>query len=222
MTRKLNADYLRRIMQQDDLCEAESLLFVSTAFGVEISHPHHHEEEVIDFGNGRILIKSKNYFGWTKPGKLYCGKCWRPLIGIPRDILIGNFCRWCRLELYDSSDDYFDMQGFGVYRGKVDAITAMAVRQFTLLIQGNEQLTARGMVDGYDKDHIFSVREGFELDIPPEIIAAPPNIRAITRRDNLSKGRRSDLTPVELLAAYKEFIAANPSWELLVAACDYV
>lgn len=44
----------------------------------------------------------------------------------------------------------------------------------------------------YDLDHIISVWDGFNYDVPAELIAAIENLRIITHRENTVKGRKSE------------------------------
>ena len=51
---------------------------------------------------------------------------------------------------------------------------------------------------GVSRDHRYSVREGFENNIPPEIIKHPANCQLMKHTDNISKNRNSDITIEEL------------------------
>lgn len=54
-------------------------------------------------------------------------------------------------------------------------------------------------------DHIFSVKQGFLLDVEPEIIASPVNLRIISRSQNCSKQDRCDITLEKLCNEYKKW-----------------
>lgn len=58
---------------------------------------------------------------------------------------------------------------------------------------------------GISRDHIFSVREGFEMGIDPKIISHPANCRLMIHSDNISKNRKSDITYEELLERIIDF-----------------
>lgn len=53
-------------------------------------------------------------------------------------------------------------------------------------------------LNGVSRDHIVSVRYGYDNDIPPEVIAHPANCRLIRQSENASKNARCDLTIDEL------------------------
>ena len=64
----------------------------------------------------------------------------------------------------------------------------------------------RGRVKGtYQLDHIISKVEGFKLNIVPDIIAHPANLRMLTMEDNISKGVRSHYTLEQLLKIIEKF-----------------
>ena len=58
---------------------------------------------------------------------------------------------------------------------------------------------------GVSRDHMFSVREGFELCINPEIISHPANCRLMIHTDNISKNKKSIITIEDLLDRIKKF-----------------
>lgn len=53
---------------------------------------------------------------------------------------------------------------------------------------------------GISRDHIVSVRYGFDNNIPPEILGHPANCRLITHSENSSKHAKCDMTVGELSA----------------------
>lgn len=53
--------------------------------------------------------------------------------------------------------------------------------------------------DAYHIDHKFSIREGFEENIPPEIIGSLKNLEMIPGRKNCSKNSKCSITKEELL-----------------------
>ena len=75
------------------------------------------------------------------------------------------------------------------------------------------------MREGYHKDHIYSVRDSFESDISPIVISAPPNLRMIDGKPNLSKGRKSGCDLKETLARYAAFLQANAEWPDAAEQC---
>lgn len=60
-------------------------------------------------------------------------------------------------------------------------------------------------LEGVSRDHMLSVREGFELGIDPKIISHPANCRLMKHTDNISKNRKSIITLEELLEKINEF-----------------
>jgi len=54
-------------------------------------------------------------------------------------------------------------------------------------------------LDGVSRDHMVSVRTGFELGIDPEIIKHPANCAIMPHRQNQSKRAKSSITIQELL-----------------------
>jgi hypothetical protein len=53
-------------------------------------------------------------------------------------------------------------------------------------------------LNGVSRDHIVSVRYGFENSIPPEIISHPANCQLMRHRDNSSKHSKCGMTIEEL------------------------
>jgi len=60
-------------------------------------------------------------------------------------------------------------------------------------------------LDGVSRDHIFSVREGFEKGIDPKIISHPANCRLMIHTENISKNKKSFITIEELLDRIEKF-----------------
>jgi len=60
-------------------------------------------------------------------------------------------------------------------------------------------------LDGVSRDHLLSVREGFEIGIDPKLIAHPANCRLIKHTDNISKNKKSIITYNGLLERIEVF-----------------
>lgn len=60
-------------------------------------------------------------------------------------------------------------------------------------------------LNGVSKDHMVSVRSGFELGIDPEIIKHPANCKLMLHRDNQRKGLKSSISVQELLEKIKNW-----------------
>lgn len=58
---------------------------------------------------------------------------------------------------------------------------------------------------GVSRDHMYSVRQGFEDNISAEHIAHPANCKLMIHTDNISKNKKSSLTYDELLERIKEW-----------------
>lgn len=54
-------------------------------------------------------------------------------------------------------------------------------------------------LNGVSRDHMYSVREGFDNDIDPKILAHPANCKLMRHNDNVSKSSSSSITLDELL-----------------------
>lgn len=60
-------------------------------------------------------------------------------------------------------------------------------------------------LDGVSRDHMLSVKEGFELGISPSIISHPANCRLMKHTDNISKNKKSIINYSELLERIEKF-----------------
>jgi hypothetical protein len=58
---------------------------------------------------------------------------------------------------------------------------------------------------GISRDHMLSVREGFEMKIDPKIISHPANCRLMIHNENISKNKRSIISLEELLERIRIF-----------------
>ena len=58
---------------------------------------------------------------------------------------------------------------------------------------------------GVSRDHMFSIREGFEMNIDPKILSHPANCQLLIHSKNISKHRKSSITLEELLTKIEEF-----------------
>jgi len=60
-------------------------------------------------------------------------------------------------------------------------------------------------LSGVSRDHMFSVREGFEKEIDPYLISHPANCELMIHNYNISKNKKSSITIDDLLNKIKEF-----------------
>lgn len=58
---------------------------------------------------------------------------------------------------------------------------------------------------GVSRDHMFSVREGFNFGIDPHLIAHPANCRLMVHNDNISKNSKCSISYDELLERINKF-----------------
>jgi hypothetical protein len=60
-------------------------------------------------------------------------------------------------------------------------------------------------LNGVSKDHMLSVKDGFEMGINPEIIKHPANCKLVLHKENQRKHRRSSITFEELKERIKHW-----------------
>ena len=58
---------------------------------------------------------------------------------------------------------------------------------------------------GVSRDHMFSVKDGFEMNIDPKILSHPANCKLLIHSKNISKHRNSSIALEELLKRIEEF-----------------
>ena len=58
---------------------------------------------------------------------------------------------------------------------------------------------------GVSRDHMLSVRDGFNKGINPKLLAHPANCRLMIHNENISKNKKSILTENELLIRIEEW-----------------
>lgn len=58
---------------------------------------------------------------------------------------------------------------------------------------------------GVSRDHIVSVKYGFENNIDPQLLAHPANCRLLRHNENVSKGSKCDMSIDELLVRIKKW-----------------
>jgi hypothetical protein len=90
------------------------------------------------------------------------------------------------------------------YKNKVSNLTN---RQDLSFLENYEKrgVFTRDNQEVYHVDHVVSVSEGFRMNVPPEIIASPPNLRCIPASDNMEKNHRSDMSVDQLYEAYEKW-----------------
>lgn len=58
---------------------------------------------------------------------------------------------------------------------------------------------------GVSRDHMLSVKEGFELGIDPKLLAHPANCKLMIHNENISKHKTSSITLIELIQRIETF-----------------
>jgi len=61
---------------------------------------------------------------------------------------------------------------------------------------------------GVSRDHMFSIKEGFENNVDPKLLSHPANCKLMQHNDNISKNKNSSITIEELIERINK-------WELL-------
>jgi len=67
-----------------------------------------------------------------------------------------------------------------------------------------------GTEDGFECDHIYSKRRGFEEDVQASVISAPSNPRVITQQENQTKKAKCGCSLEELQQAYTARACLSP------------
>ena len=81
-----------------------------------------------------------------------------------------------------------------LYKDYVKKRTEQNVKRFYV-----ENIELRGRKHGYQLDHKYSIRQGFDDGMPPDMIAHPCNLICVPTEYNLKKGSKNSITFEELL-----------------------
>lgn len=223
MARTLNPTYLRQIIDSEHITGLAVVFLTGQRLGVSVSDDRLLTDRGwVDTDAPRRFAEGHlNYRGWSVLGALFCRSCWSLIRGIPRDIIKRNHCETCQRPFYSNEDPFLDMVGFEVYRDRCTRYSSIAARRFATLIEdGHHSKKNGGISAGFHKDHILSVRDGFEQDLPTQMISSPVNLRVVTAGKNLAKSRKSTQSRVELEARYCDFVTAHPEWLTLIEKSD--
>jgi len=96
------------------------------------------------------------------------------------------------------------------YKSRVMSITRR--QQLNLLENCDKKRTLAGQSDGFQLDHIITIRDGFEHNINPHIVGNIKNLRFIPWEENLKRNRYSGIVIKE---HYKQNILNDIEEELL-------
>lgn len=130
-------------------------------------------------------------FSTTKKDKKYCSvKCSNTHRAVEKRKNRSNFKNYradCKFKFnlkdYPNEFEFSLIESYGWYKPKN---------------RGNN-------LNGVSRDHIVSVKYGFENNIDPSIISHPANCQLMIHNDNVSKYTKNDLTIAQLLQKIKEW-----------------
>jgi len=119
----------------------------------------------------------------------------------------GNFysgCR-CRVCMYKSRvvHDDISAKNWNSYKKYVIRLSNRNFSIYHNIINPNKFLRS---LEGYHLDHIYTISDGFNNNILPQIVASPVNLQMLTAFNNRSKKDRSDMTENELFQKYDQFM----------------
>lgn len=155
------------------------------------------ETERIAFG---YKCLSKNYIGNKQLLQFKCDKGHKFKMSW-NNIQHGIRCPICARENSRIHDEEA-LQNIQWYRAIVTRYTNENFIKYYYQI--NPDKLSRSFVD-YHVDHIFTVIDGFNNQILPQIIANPTNLQMLSAFDNGSKSGTSHMTKDELFEKYEEF-----------------
>ena len=115
----------------------------------------------------------------------------------------GHRCRECSTKGRTKYDETTRAELYS-YKEYVDRLTNQNYIKYFYLI--NPEKLNRSYEE-YHLDHIYSIIDGFNNGIYPEIIASPINLRMIPMKENIVKHGASLITKEELIEAYNRFNA---------------
>jgi len=90
-------------------------------------------------------------------------------------------------------ESYLLKEGFDAYKQKVYKFTRETYRKHKDKINPENHTRVLSGEKGYHLDHIISVRNSFDLGVPPEVCADYRNMRMVKWKDNNKKWKRSSL-----------------------------
>jgi len=161
---------------------------------------------IINFNNLYEFAKNKGFklnllFGENKNAKLNLTCTNNHTFDINYHSLHrGQGCKFCYYE--SLKIDSKDIEKFEKYSKKIRYSVRTTFRKYSDLIDpGNLKNTDK---ENYHIDHIYSIYDGFKNNIDPNIISSYINLKVIKKSENLSKGKRSEMTKEELLERYSK------------------
>lgn len=182
--------------------------FCSKSCGISISNKNKigKAHKISDIGKENIIkanfIRNFNKHGYLlgeyekKPNK--CSVCNSDLSFKKRN---NKFCSKICLKNFRRKD----MDKFLIY--KKDASFKFSLNQypnefdFSLIEKYgwySPSNSKKPNINGVSRDHMVSIKEGFNLGIDPSLLAHPANCKLMVHNDNISKNKKSSLTIIEL------------------------
>jgi hypothetical protein len=162
----------------------------------------HSEDTKRKIKNALLKACGKEFKGYEK-NCLFCNKSYRTLKKkqrfCSRECVNGERAKECNstnLEKYRRKCKF----GFNPYKYP---------NEFNIELLKNRGFYSptnkKNNLNGVSKDHMVSVRWGFENDIDPKIMSHPANCQLMIHSENVSKNKKCDLTLEELLSKIHEW-----------------
>ena len=122
---------------------------------------------------------------------------------------VGKRCDACR-RIYNRGKNHYKWQNYSKkdleniynYRNRISFLTNMNYSKYKFII--NPKKLKRGF-RSYHLDHIFTVMEGFRLNIDPEIISNPYNLQMLWWKKNIIKSDRNWQSEKKLYQGYARY-----------------
>lgn len=209
MDEALNSQYLRRLIHSGDIDVTFDGLDTWPQFlGVKIRSNFRQAT----YRPKRPRAKTKQV--WFLEHKYICAHCRARLNGDFCWLLQLNYCARCERNLFDEDDEeLLSGNGAGLYWPRVRRYSDVGAKFFSEYVEGNEMMWGGGLgPPGYHRDHMFSISDCFEHDVPEMTAASPCNIAIISAQENIAKGRKSSLTLEQLTHRHDRFLADHPEW----------
>ena len=166
------------------------------------------KEKTIEIATGYKCL-SNNYKNNRAKLKFSCNKehsfmmCWGSLQHKRR-------CPICWAENRGGENSYNwknytdkDREDIKLYKNEVIQLTNINYKKYKSIINPNN--FKRG-INQYHLDHIYSIIDGFNNNVDPNIIASPVNLRMLLEKDNISKNGNSHMTLDQLFSLHEQFL----------------
>jgi hypothetical protein len=111
-------------------------------------------------------------------------------------------CRFCYYE--SIKIPLLEIGEFEKYSKKVRYLTRSNFLKYKKFI--HQSIFKEVDSSNYHIDHIYSISDGFLNKVKPEIISSFINLRVISKKENLTKGRKSEISLEKLMESYQSSI----------------